>query len=165
MCPSRHIFSAYSKNVILQEVTQKRSISMFFRLPLPFYITFCQLEVVYSLSCRFIFLVHNIKMCAWTGGFGVASLAQEERPEPHNELLSSLKNSSEGQPQYASIVGQSSAVLRSLPAAVDFLRNCSNHHPQLRIQVTFSIPTCFMAIKLHYEANIISNINVNFLQG
>lgn len=70
-----------------------------------------------------------------TGGSGVASLAQEERREPHVELLSGLKNSSEGQPQHGSVLGPSSAVLRSLPAAVDFFRNCSNHHPQLRIQV------------------------------
>lgn len=73
----------------------------------------------------------------WTGGSGVASLAQEERREPHIELLSGLKNGSntEGQPQLGSVLGPSSAVLRSLPAAVDFFRNCSNHHPQLRIQV------------------------------
>ncbi|KAG0584413.1 hypothetical protein M758_3G207800 [Ceratodon purpureus] len=70
-----------------------------------------------------------------SGGSGVASLAQEERREPQNELLSSLKTSSEGHSQNGNILGPSSAVIRSLPAAVDFFRNCSNHHPQLRIQV------------------------------
>lgn len=72
-----------------------------------------------------------------TGGSGVASLAQEERRDSHVELLSGLSNGSttEGQAQYCNSLGPSSAVLRSLPAAVDFFRNCSNHHPQLRIQV------------------------------
>lgn len=69
------------------------------------------------------------------GGSGVASLAQQERRESHIELLSSLKNTWAGQSQPGSVLGPSSAVLRSLPTAVEFFRNCSNHHPQLRIQV------------------------------
>lgn len=80
--------------------------------------------------------IHNVIFVA-TGGSGVASLAQEERRDSHVELLSGLSNGSttEGQAQFCNSLGPSSAVLRSLPAAVDFFRNCSNHHPQLRIQV------------------------------
>lgn len=64
-----------------------------------------------------------------------ASPAQEEIHVSQIELLSDLRNAPEGQPQHGSCLGPSSAVLRSLPAAVDFFRNCSIHHPYLRIQV------------------------------
>jgi hypothetical protein len=76
-----------------------------------------------------------IETCfAWAGASGVTSLSQEERHEPHMTLLSELKNV-EVQNENKSIFGATSAVLRSLPAALDFLRNCTSHHPQLRIQV------------------------------
>lgn len=55
-------------------------------------------------------------------------------------LLSELKNV-EIQNENKSIVGPTSAVLRSLPAALDFFRNCISHHPHLRIQARNSMHT------------------------
>lgn len=70
-----------------------------------------------------------------TDGSGFACLSRGERREPEIELLSTLKDASECNPQHGNMLGPSSAVLRSLPSALDHFRNCLTHHPQLRVQV------------------------------
>lgn len=101
----------------------------------------------------FLISVHPTVGCitycfACTGESSDASPAQEEIHVSQIELLSDLRNAPEGQPQHGSCLGPSSAVLRSLPAAVDFFRNCSIHHPYLRIQVLMFTPFCEQVLNL-----------------
>ncbi|CAK9274362.1 unnamed protein product [Sphagnum jensenii] len=50
--------------------------------------------------------------------------------------LSELKNSTDcGGQQEGCIMGSSSAVVHSLPAALEWFRNCTSRHPHLRLQV------------------------------
>jgi folylpolyglutamate synthase len=71
-----------------------------------------------------------------SGRSSTAAVSHKERYAPHIELLSELKNSTDfGGQQEGCIVGSSSAVVHSLPAALEWFRNCTSRHPHLRLQV------------------------------
>ncbi len=80
----------------------------------------------------------------WTGRSSIAAVSHKEKYAPHIELLSELKNSTDcGGQQEGCIVGSSSAVVHSLPAALEWFRNCTSRHPHLRLQVVIVIEvTC-----------------------
>jgi folylpolyglutamate synthase len=71
-----------------------------------------------------------------SGRSSIAAVSHKERHAPPIELLSELKNSTDcGGQQEGCIVGSSSAVVHSLPAALEWFRNCTSRHPHLRLQV------------------------------
>jgi folylpolyglutamate synthase len=71
-----------------------------------------------------------------SGRSSIAAVSHKERYAPHIELLSELKNSTDcGGQQEGCIMGSSSAVVHSLPAALEWFRNCTSRHPHLRLQV------------------------------
>jgi hypothetical protein len=85
----------------------------------------------------------------WTGRSSIAAVSHEERHAAHIELLSELKNSTgSGGQQEGCIVGSWSAVVHSLPAALERFQTRMSGHSHLCLQVALSLRShvCYSAL-------------------